>query len=93
MGRVAVEMLVQAVAPGGCGSDGLVDRVLHRGGDVLPDLVEVGEAIREAAAAPAPEPDQLYDNVYGDEHWREQFDAMNTAAPFGERGETRSWLT
>jgi pyruvate dehydrogenase E1 component alpha subunit len=53
---------------------------------------EVSEAIREAAAAPAPGPDELYDNVYGDEHWREQFDAMDTAAPFGEREETRSWL-
>ena len=53
---------------------------------------EVSEAIREAAAAPTPGPDELYDNVYGDEHWREQFDAMDTAAPFGEREETRSWL-
>ena len=53
---------------------------------------EINEAIREAAAAPTPEPGELYDNVYGDEHWREQFDAMGTAAPFGEREETRSWL-
>ena len=30
-------------------------------------------------------------NVYGDEDWREQFAGMNTAAPFGEREETRSW--
>ena len=52
---------------------------------------EVGEAIREAAAAPTPDPDELYENVYGDEDWREQFAAMNTAAPFGERQETRSW--
>jgi hypothetical protein len=29
--------------------------------------------------------------VYGDDHWREQFAAMNTAAPFGERQETQSW--
>jgi pyruvate dehydrogenase E1 component alpha subunit len=53
---------------------------------------EINEAIREAAAAPTPEPGELYDNVYGDEHWREQFDGMGTAAPFGEREETRSWL-
>ncbi len=52
---------------------------------------EVSEAIREAAAAPTPDPAELYDNVYGDDHWREQFAAMNTAAPFGERQETRSW--
>ena len=52
---------------------------------------EVSEAIREAVAAPAPDPDELYENVYGDELWREQFEAMNTAAPFGERKETRSW--
>jgi pyruvate dehydrogenase E1 component alpha subunit len=52
---------------------------------------EISEAIREAAAAPAPDPDELYENVYGDERWREQFARMNTAAPFGERMETRSW--
>jgi pyruvate dehydrogenase E1 component alpha subunit len=52
---------------------------------------EVSEAIREAAAAPAPDPDELYENVYGDGHWREQFERMNTAAPYGERQETRSW--
>ena len=51
---------------------------------------EVSEAIREAAAAPTPDPDELYENVYG-EHWREQFAQMDTAAPFGEREETRSW--
>ena len=54
---------------------------------------EVSEAIREAAAAPTPSPDELYENVYGDEHWREQFARMQTAAPFGEREETRSWRT
>ena len=52
---------------------------------------EVSEAIREAAAAPTPDPAELYENVYGDDQWREQFAAMNTAAPFGERQETRSW--
>lgn len=54
---------------------------------------EVNEAIREAAAAPTPDPGELYENVYGDEHWREQFARMDTAAPFGERQETRSWQT
>jgi pyruvate dehydrogenase E1 component alpha subunit len=52
---------------------------------------EVNEAIREAAAAATPDPEALYENVYGDEHWPEQFARMNTAAPFGERTETRSW--
>ena len=52
---------------------------------------EVNEAIREAAAAPTPDPDELYENVYGDEQWRDQFARMNTAAPYGERRETRSW--
>jgi pyruvate dehydrogenase E1 component alpha subunit len=51
---------------------------------------EVSEAIREAAAAPTPDPEELYENVYG-EDWREQFAGMNAAAPFGEREETRSW--
>jgi pyruvate dehydrogenase E1 component alpha subunit len=52
---------------------------------------EVSEAIREASVAPTPDPDELHQNVYGDEGWREQFARMNTAAPFGEREETRSW--
>jgi pyruvate dehydrogenase E1 component alpha subunit len=52
---------------------------------------EVSEAIREAAAAPTPDPGELYENVYGDGDWREQFARMDTAAPFGERQETRSW--
>ncbi len=52
---------------------------------------EVSEAIREASVAPTPDPDELHQNVYGDEDWREQFARMNTAAPFGEREETRSW--
>jgi pyruvate dehydrogenase E1 component alpha subunit len=54
---------------------------------------EVSEAIREAAAAPTPDPDELYENVYGDEHRHEQFARMDTGAPFGERRETRSWQT
>ena len=28
-----------------------------------------------------------------DEQWRDQFARMNTAAPYGERVETRSWRT
>ncbi len=52
---------------------------------------EVSEAIRAAAAAPAPDPGELYENVYGDERWQEQFARMSTAAPFGERRETRTW--
>jgi pyruvate dehydrogenase E1 component alpha subunit len=65
--------------------DGELDRLRTEVAD------EVSEAIREAAASPAPDPDDLYDNVYGDELWRAQFARMNTAAPFGEREETRSW--
>jgi pyruvate dehydrogenase E1 component alpha subunit len=52
---------------------------------------EVAAAIREAASAPAPDPANLYDNVYGDEHTAEQFSRMLIAAPFGEDEETRSW--
>jgi pyruvate dehydrogenase E1 component alpha subunit len=54
---------------------------------------EVNEAIREAAASPTPDPEELYENVYGDERTPEQFARMDTAAPFGERRETRSWRT
>ena len=69
--------------------DLLGDEELERMRNEVAD--EVSEAIREAAAAPTPDPDELYENVYGDEHWREQFAGMDTAAPFGEREETRSW--
>ena len=69
--------------------DLLGDEELERMRNEVAD--EVSEAIREAAAAPTPDPDELYENVYGDEHWREQFAGMDTAAPFGEREGTRSW--
>jgi pyruvate dehydrogenase E1 component alpha subunit len=52
---------------------------------------EVAEAIREAASAPTPDADRLYDNVYGDPAWKEQFSRMDEAGPFGEREETRQW--
>jgi pyruvate dehydrogenase E1 component alpha subunit len=54
---------------------------------------EVAEAIREAAGAPSPDPDELYDKVYGDPDTAEQFSRMNTAAPYGERKGTREWRT
>ena len=54
---------------------------------------EVDAAIRQAAADPAPDVNGLYDNVYGDPAWREQFASMDRAGPFGERKETRNWRT
>jgi pyruvate dehydrogenase E1 component alpha subunit len=53
----------------------------------------VTDAIKVAAAAPAPDVAHLYDNVYGDAATPQQFSRMDTAAPFGERRETRAWRT
>jgi pyruvate dehydrogenase E1 component alpha subunit len=52
---------------------------------------EIDAAIRQAAADPAPDPAGLYDNVYGDPAWREQFSRMERGGPFGEREGTRGW--
>ena len=52
---------------------------------------QVSDAIKEAAAAPAPAVGALYDNVYRDDESAEQFSRMDTAGPFGERKETRGW--
>jgi pyruvate dehydrogenase E1 component alpha subunit len=54
---------------------------------------EVKASIDEALAAAFPDPDTLYEHVYGDPAWREQFSRMHAGAPFGERGEKRSWQT
>jgi pyruvate dehydrogenase E1 component alpha subunit len=54
---------------------------------------EVAEAISAAAAASAPDPANLFTNVYGDPHTPEQFARMGVAAPFGEDEETRTWRT
>jgi pyruvate dehydrogenase E1 component alpha subunit len=54
---------------------------------------EVKASIDEALAAAFPDPDTLYEHVYGDPAWREQFSRMQAGAPFGERGEKRSWQT
>ena len=54
---------------------------------------EVAEAISAAAAASAPDPANLFDNVYGDPATPEQFSRMGLAAPFGENEETGSWRT
>ena len=52
---------------------------------------EIDAAIRQAAADPAPDPAGLFDNVYGDPGWREQFSPMQRGGPFGEREGTRAW--
>ena len=54
---------------------------------------EVDAAIRQSAADPQPEVSGLYDNVYGDKSWVEQFSRMDQAGPFGERKGTREWRT
>ena len=54
---------------------------------------EVADAVKQAAAAPAPDPSQLYRYVYGDQARAEQFARMNPGAPFGEREETKTWRT
>ncbi len=54
---------------------------------------EVKEAISEALAASFPSRDGLYEHLYGDPGWREQFGRMATGAPFGERGEEPEWQT
>jgi pyruvate dehydrogenase E1 component alpha subunit len=54
---------------------------------------EVKDAIDDALAAAFPDVDSLYEHVYGDPGWREQFARMRAGAPFGERGEERSWRT
>ena len=45
------------------------------------------------SSAAFPDPDTLYEHVYGDPAWREQFSRMRAGAPFGERGEERTWQT
>ena len=54
---------------------------------------EVKAAISEALAASFPSRDGLYEHLYGDPDWREQFGRMATGAPFGERGEEPEWQT
>jgi pyruvate dehydrogenase E1 component alpha subunit len=54
---------------------------------------EVKTAIDDALEAAFPDADSLYEHVYGDPRWREQFQRMRAGAPFGERGEERSWRT
>jgi pyruvate dehydrogenase E1 component subunit alpha len=78
--------VADATAAGGLG-DGDVEEVRREVESV------VGDAIREAASAPAPDPARLYDNVYGDPATPDQFTRMDVAAPFGEGEETRAWRT
>ena len=76
----------RAIAAGMLDEDGL--------GEVRAEVeAAVTAAIKVAAAAPAPDVAGLYDNVYGDADTPEQFARMDSAGPFGERKETRSWRT
>jgi pyruvate dehydrogenase E1 component alpha subunit len=52
---------------------------------------EVKAAIDEAVSANAPDPNSLYEHVYGDPSWEEQFSRMEPGAPYGERKGTREW--
>jgi pyruvate dehydrogenase E1 component alpha subunit len=52
---------------------------------------EVRRAVDEALAADNPSVDSLYEHLYGDPSWEEQFGRMEPGAPFGERKGTRSW--
>jgi pyruvate dehydrogenase E1 component alpha subunit len=54
---------------------------------------EVKEAIDGALEAAFPDTDSLYEHVYGDPAWREQFARMEPGAPYGERPEERVWQT
>jgi pyruvate dehydrogenase E1 component alpha subunit len=54
---------------------------------------EVKAAIDEALSATAPSRDTLYEHLYGDPAWRDQFARMHDGAPFGERGEEPTWQT
>jgi pyruvate dehydrogenase E1 component alpha subunit len=54
---------------------------------------EVKDAIDRALAASFPPREGLYDHLYGDESWREQFSRMAAGAPYGERGEEQTWPT
>jgi pyruvate dehydrogenase E1 component alpha subunit len=53
---------------------------------------EVAAAIDDALGASFPDPDAtLYEHLYGDADWKEQFARMEPGAPFGEREGTRRW--
>ena len=47
---------------------------------------EIDAAIRQAAADPAPDPAGLFDNVYGDPNWREQFARDGARRPVRRAG-------
>lgn len=53
----------------------------------------VSDAVAEAAAAPHPDPAGLATHVYRDADTVEQFRGMERGAPFGERQETRTWIS
>jgi pyruvate dehydrogenase E1 component alpha subunit len=54
---------------------------------------EVKDAIDRALAASFPPRESLYDHLYGDPSWREQFGRMSAGAPYGERGAEQTWPT
>ena len=51
------------------------------------------KAIEKRSAPPFPGRDSLYEHLYGDPAWREQFGRMRAGAPYGERGEEQTWPT
>jgi hypothetical protein len=52
-----------------------------------------GEDLDRALEASFPPRESLYDHLYGDENWHEQFSRMAAGAPYGERGEEQTWPT
>jgi pyruvate dehydrogenase E1 component alpha subunit len=54
---------------------------------------EVTDAIDQALSASFPPREGLYDHLYGDPAWQEQFGRMSPGAPFGERGDGAAWPT
>jgi len=56
-------------------------------------LTALMEGLDRALTASFPPRESLYDHLYGDENWREQFSRMSAGAPYGERGEEQTWPT
>jgi pyruvate dehydrogenase E1 component alpha subunit len=54
---------------------------------------EVADAIDKALSASFPPRESLYDHLYGDPAWQEQFGRMAAGAPYGEREDEQTWPT